>query len=269
MRVRTRQSENARLLARSPGSAPTGQATPPPRNRNHTPAGADVNHKIELTDKGITRIVGDSAEVMRALPRASFDTILTDPPYAMPATLYPTTMKGVGGAPSRSFSDALIMQNWWKSVCELMFPLLKKGGCIFVFCNIVSAVAFVPGLYRHTSSIQSLVWNKKSPALGFPFRRQHEIILYGTTGKLCNQPDQRRDCGDVIQCARVPSARRVHPAQKPHELLVTLLQNSTPRGGNVLDPFAGSGAVGFAAAQLGLTATCIEADADLSPAVWR
>jgi DNA modification methylase len=47
--------------------------------------------------------------------------------------------------------------------------------------------------------------------------------------------------GDIIKCRAVPVNDRIHPAQKPIELLEKLILKSTREGDFVFDPFAGSG----------------------------
>jgi hypothetical protein len=59
--------------------------------------------------------------------------------------------------------------------------------------------------------------------------------------------------------ARNPSANS-HPCVKPVSLMKWLLTLVTPPGGIVLDPFAGSGTTGVAAAQLGFPCILIEQD---------
>ena len=92
-----------------------------------------------------------------------------------------------------------------------------------------------------------LVWDKTYFGMGGQFRNQHEFIVHMTNG----QPStpQRRDVGNVIPCK--PIRGGVHPTEKPVPLLVTLLSVVCPKGGIVVDPFAGSGATGVAAVEYG------------------
>lgn len=54
--------------------------------------------------------------------------------------------------------------------------------------------------------------------------------------------------------------RTGYPTQKPPELYKRMLLVSCPPGGRVLDPFAGAGTTGLAAADLGLNATLIDSN---------
>lgn len=68
--------------------------------------------------------------------------------------------------------------------------------------------------------------------------------------------------GDPSRIVYVPKVRknRVHPTEKPVELLRYLVRLACPAGGYVLDPFAGSGSTLEAAAREGLRAHGIEKD---------
>jgi DNA modification methylase len=57
-----------------------------------------------------------------------------------------------------------------------------------------------------------------------------------------------------------PAKNPDHPTPKPVELFAELLQNSCPKGGTVLDPFAGSGTALVAAETTGRTAALVELD---------
>lgn len=60
-----------------------------------------------------------------------------------------------------------------------------------------------------------------------------------------------------------------HPTVKPIALLRSLIRHVTPRGGLVLDPFAGSGTTGQAAREEGFEAVLIEADANYADDIRR
>jgi DNA modification methylase len=63
---------------------------------------------------------------------------------------------------------------------------------------------------------------------------------------------------------RTSGGKNIHPTVKPTELMRYLIRLITPRGGTVLDPFAGSGSTGKAAALEGVSFLGFELDAEYS-----
>jgi site-specific DNA-methyltransferase (adenine-specific) len=57
-----------------------------------------------------------------------------------------------------------------------------------------------------------------------------------------------------------PAANKVHPTMKPVDLIVACLENSTPNGGIVADPFGGSGSTLIACHMAGRVGRLIELD---------
>lgn len=64
---------------------------------------------------------------------------------------------------------------------------------------------------------------------------------------------------DFIEAGRERAAKR-HPAQKPEGLARKLAEWFVEPGDLVLDPYAGSGALGFAALELGATVVLVDSD---------
>jgi len=71
--------------------------------------------------------------------------------------------------------------------------------------------------------------------------------------------DHTRMARSVIY-AKSMQRRGIHPTEKPGEVLTPLIEYSTPLGGLVLDPFAGSASTLLTARQLGRRAIGIEAN---------
>ena len=94
-----------------------------------------------------------------------------------------------------------------------------------------------------------VVWDKPTarPSKG-EFKRQCEFILVGSKGKLI--PATERCLPGVFRHSIVSSAKRMHLTEKPVPLLRGLLQ-ITPKGGTILDPFAGSATTAQACLETG------------------
>lgn len=97
-----------------------------------------------------------------------------------------------------------------------------------------------------------LVWDKRSPGLGSPWRWQHELIYL--RGIWQNKPG----IASVLSFAAGNSMRdRYHPHEKPIPLMIALLNGIE---GTVVDPTMGSGSTLVAARELGRRAVGIELD---------
>lgn len=181
-------------------------------------------------------LCGDALRLLPELPPNSVDLLLTDPPYG-DATGYGRPKRTIVGDEHPLVGLAAV------AAC---YRLLKRNRSAYVFCG-VAHLAFVQDFFARYTRFRLrgvLVWDKLYLGMGQPFRRRFECILVLEKGA-----PRYRDRGlpDLLAVRR-PQAR-VHPHEKPVELLKRLILTSTDPSGLVLDPFAGSGA-GCVAARL-------------------
>jgi DNA modification methylase len=216
---------------------------------------------------------GDALRLLRLLPDASIDCILTDPPYC------------AGGMTERTRSQAKFqglrqqtMQAgrhlWFEGdamttggLCWLLrevgveaVRVLKPTGHLLVFADWRMVPMLAPAIesagLRYMSHI---FWDKGSMGLGGGgFRPQHESVMHFAGS---SPAFHANNVSNVIRCPRVPSGQRENPTQKPLKLLRDLIRMTTPLGGIVCDVFAGSGATGVAAQAEGRRAVLGERDA--------
>lgn len=107
---------------------------------------------------------------------------------------------------------------------------------------------------------QVLVWAKSAFALGrADYHWQHEPCIYGWADGAAHTWLGGRDQATVLNFDK-PARNAEHPTMKPVALFAKLIENSCPRGGRVLDPFAGSGTTALACEQTGRTAAVVELD---------
>ena len=85
-------------------------------------------------------------------------------------------------------------------------------------------------------------------SLGYTFRHQHELILYGEREEA---KPIKCGTGDIFKYRAVKANTKSHPAEKPIDLHKHILQPYT-NGEVVLDPFMGTGSIGVACKEMGL-----------------
>ncbi len=191
-------------------------------------------------------ICGDCLDLMKGLPTASIDTIITDPPFFLPAEHY-QSRKDWGG---RRYSDTSVLKTFWEAVLHESTRILKPTGHLFVFCNCDSYPVFYIPTFDQFHKIKSIVWDKTRVGLGHIFRHQHELIIWARYLESVYIDDHRLH-SDVLKFPATLSSDRDHPVEKPEGLLIELIEPTTPIGGIVCDPFAGSGTTLSAAKKTG------------------
>lgn len=205
-------------------------------------------------------LVGNCLDAMAAMPDASFDAVVTDPPF----TAAGGSTNGRSGGHS---ADGQFFVHWLSDVFQQIRRIVKPSGCGFVFCDwrtlgLVAECATPRGNRQTEESwrvSQALVWDRESIGLGAPFRNSWEMIAF-VRGP-AYQSDLPKNLPNLIRC-RWPYGRHPHHgAEKPVDLVSQLIRWALPAGrGHLIDPFAGSGTTLVAAARLGIDATGIEID---------
>ncbi len=181
---------------------------------------------------------GDAVNVLAGMPTNSVDLVLTDPPYGG-NTAY-------GRARRRIIGDEHPLVGLQGVAAT--YRVLKPNSVAYVFCA-ASHIGFTQHfLLRYTKFRlkEVLVWDKGRPGFGATFRRSFECVLVLEKG----EPRYRGSAIPTLMSAARANTR-LHPHAKPVGLLERLIALSSDPGDLVLDPFAGSGSAGVAAANLG------------------
>lgn len=202
-------------------------------------------------DEYCTIYNADCMEILGEMSPAIADTVLTDPPYSTPVAI------SFGRTVARSIGDLSMQATYMKLFSRCIQRSLTNDGRAFIFCDDdyypVLHTVFYEWSYR-----QLVVWDKGQIGMGTCFRRQHELIIHATaqTGSELQTWGDVTSHRSILKFPPVPSANRVHGAQKPLALIKYLLQAAGTK--TVLDPFMGSGTTLVAAKSLGLKAIGIE-----------
>lgn len=214
-------------------------------------------------------IHGDALEAMAGFEPASFDAVITDPPYCSGGFTEQAKRQARGMLPD----ETLDRHGWFindnmgtaglvwllRTMAVRSFYLLRDGGALVVFLDWRMWANLAPALESSGLRLSNmLVWAKPSPGMGQGFRAQHELAAVLSRGV---PRYYAANVGNLLDGRRIPNADRFHQTEKPQEVMRPIVEVLTPAGGRVLDPFAGSGSTGVAALEAGREFVGIEWDA--------
>ena len=211
--------------------------------------------------RNITLYQGDALGVLRSLPDASVDAVLTDPPYSSgglslgarqvdPASKYQSSSTRHHYPPMLGdYKD----QRSWTAWCVLWLAecwrVAKDGAPLMLFTDWRQLPSATDALQAAGWMWLGIVpWNKRSarPQLG-KFRQQCEFVLFASKGRFV---PATRQCLPGLYDHPVIPQQKVHLTGKPVALIRDLLAITRPDA-VVLDPFLGGGTTGVACAETG------------------
>lgn len=234
-----------------------------------------------------TIIRGDSAQAMNALPAGSVDLVFADPPYNLQLSgeLHRPTGSRVDGVDNAwdKFDTLAAYDAFTREWLAAARRVLKPNGAIWV-------IGSYHNVFRLGASLQDLgfwilndvVWRKSNPMPNFRGRRftnAHETLIWAARDeasrytfnyeamKTLNDDLQMRSDWLLPLCTggerlKDAAGRKVHPTQKPENLLHRVILSSTSPGDVVLDPFFGTGTTGAVAKRLGRRWIGVEREAE-------
>ena len=231
-------------------------------------------------------VVGDCIEKMNELPPESVDLIFADPPYNLQLNgdLERPDQTKVDGVKESwdKFKSINDYDNYSKQWMNSARRILKPNGSIWV-------IGSYHNIFRLGYILQDLefwllndvVWRKVNPMPNFRGRRftnAHETLIWASKTKTSkytfnyeamkslNGDLQMRSDWSLPICTgderlKNKDGKKIHPTQKPENLLNRVIMASSNIGDVVLDPFFGTGTTGAVAKKLGRTFIGIEQDA--------
>ena len=201
---------------------------------------------MKYPDDFINKIIcGDCLEVMKHIPDKSVDLVLTDPPYGV----------------SYKNSGEIYMVGDTVNLIPYFLPkvynLLKDDGAIYLFSSTTKLVDTLPIFNTYFKLHSIIIWDKRIgriPRQLSHYKLRYEPILYGSKGlhRLNGYVD------DIFQQDIPRGKKRVHPTQKPKEIIEYLIKNSLKKNIVVLDPFLGSGTTSVVCKKLNIKFIGIE-----------
>lgn len=197
---------------------------------------------------GSRLIPGKAEEKILDLDDESIDCLITDPPFAIEA-IHDVERGSLSGkyAGDQNVGDVDVMEKVYAKLFPQLKRVMKPGAHFYMFFGIdwyqrlldlFKAHGFLPHAVP-------LVWPKgRGTMIPNPYHYipSYEFIMFGM-----REPMKRTLMNPIKNCLEgfpcdAPQ-KRIHPLQKPFELIKMMIENSTVPGETVLDCFAGSGIV--------------------------
>lgn len=197
---------------------------------------------LSHNSNAVTHLEGDCLELLKTIPDNSINCLLTDPPYSV-MNDYEWDKK-----------DDDFYHQWLSQVK----PKLKDRHTGFIFFDARRLYEF-EAILRHYFPIQNrIIWIRKNMSKGRvvknSFISSYEVVFYFGTRELDLPKNWGAERFDTCEYA-VPQSnftdKKLHPTQKPINLILHLLKVGSHPGDIVLDCFAGSGVVGRACKIIG------------------
>jgi len=194
--------------------------------------------------------MSDALEVLKTIPNESIDCVVTDPPY-----------KIITGGDSNG-KNSIRPKGILKGNRELMrtvpkfsewlpelFRVLKDRTQSYIMVNSSNLLKMANEIEKAGFKIQNfLVWQKNNCTPSQFYMKNCEYTIFFRKGK-------SKYINDIGGSKTVHSfdniiGNKVHPTEKPIDLMEFYINNSTNENETVLDPFMGSGTTGVACKNL-------------------
>ena len=227
----------------------------------------------------------DCLNVLSTLPDESVDLVVTDCPYKIIAggvTIKERSDECGGILSKRVVSDGTSCSNAWVRK-DGKVPDAVKNGKMFKY-NDIKFNEWLPDVYRvlkngshcyiminarNLKDLQTdaekvgfkfqniLIWNKGNAVPNKYYMNAYEMILMLRKGHAKNINNMGTKNILDVKNSRI---NRLHPTEKPVELMKILIENSSNKNDIVLDPFMGAGSTGVASVESGRNFIGIEID---------
>lgn len=222
--------------------------------------------ETSMKDKGVSttfNLKNVACEIgIKDLGSESVHCLITDPPFAVDniSNAAHKQRSSVKDSFNPSYNDTNSnvsteeeLKNIYMKLIPELYRVLVEGAHFYMFlgfgwyCRLVAQLRSAGFVVDD----QPIIWYKERRSIlsrGAHYMSSYEACLFG------HKPPQKRILlhpkANMLSVKAIAGQKRVHPLQKPFELLQIFIENSTSPGETVLDCFAGSGATLLAAQKL-------------------
>lgn len=197
-----------------------------------------------------TIVCGDCLDVMADMPNKSIDLSILDPPYCAQNKARTGTRYNQEDGFLTKFDDMSqrVYQKFMHERLLILFDKMKPASHIYVFIGWKNLREMMDILELASFRLNKvLIWDFCSIGGGYAWRNQHEFIVFGSKG--IAHPVNDLSLSTVLKYKR--NSKRLHPFEKPIDLIKTIIENTSAPSELVTDFFIGSGTTAEAALRLG------------------
>ena len=197
--------------------------------------------------------LGDCLDLMKDIQDEGVDLVVTDCPYHVVSGGCTTKIHSCGGVLSKenAFNGKLFEENnisfseWLPDV----FRVLKQDSHCYIMCNGRNLKELQIEAEKVGFVFQNiLVWDKGNLTPNRYYMGACEFILMLRKGRA--KTINNRGTSNILRIKNAVG-KKMHPTEKPVDLMRVLIENSTQENEIVLDPFMGSGSTCIAAINTG------------------
>lgn len=194
--------------------------------------------KIQIKENEVYNC--DCLELMREMVKQGIvvDSIITDPPYLME---YKTNHRKDKNHKFCKQIQGDNDENLIKEYIQLCFDIMKDNSAIYMFCNANKIDFFKSQMEKYFNIKNIIIWVKNNWTAGdlqAQYGKQYEMIIYANKGRRKFETQRRKT--DVWFEDRICGGSQLHQNEKPVNLIVEMLANSTKENDLVFDGFGGS-----------------------------
>jgi len=200
--------------------------------------------KDVVTEK-YTLLFGDCLARMKSIPDNSVDLCVSDIPYKL-------TCGGKGDGINSKRPKGILQDNTqlmkvpkFKDWLPDLYRVVKDGTHIYLMCNFLNLNQLMNDVREvGFKMINLLVWEKNNctPSQFYMKNCEYTLLIRKGSSKYINNIGASKTVHKFDNII----GNKVHPTEKPIELMKFYIENSSNRGDTVLDMFMGSGSTGVA-----------------------
>jgi site-specific DNA-methyltransferase (adenine-specific) len=201
----------------------------------------------------------DCLEGFKLIPDKSIDLVVTDPPYKIVqggCSNKAVTINACGGILNKHEGDNIELvkkgkifehnEIGFREWLPEIYRVLKDQSHCYIMINgrnlsELQLVAEKAGFKYHNI----IAWDKGNATPNKWYMQRLEFILFLRKGKAKNINNMGTTT--LLQVPNIKKGTKLHPTQKPIELMKILIENSSNENDIVLDPFMGVGSTALAA----------------------